>query len=89
VFSDASVIIGPDPQLANCLRVLTSFYDIRLIPSLLPDHFTAHFLEGDPPTAFKGVSHTGKGMPCGTKDEILALLVAELAKQTSAVSDRE
>jgi hypothetical protein len=82
VFSNVSVIVGPDPQLPSCLRVLGPCgAEVRLIPSLLPDHFTAHFLEGDPPTAFKGMSHTGTGMPCGTKDEILGLLVAEWAKQ--------
>lgn len=81
---DVSVIVYPDPELPTCLQVRgPRGATVRLVPALLPDHFTAHFLEGDLPTAFKGASHTGTGIPCETKDKILGLLVAEWATQKS------
>jgi hypothetical protein len=96
VFSEATepAIVYTDPEMPNCF--LVSGPDgtlVRLVPSRPPmaNYMTAHFLEGYRPTAFEGVSHTGVyiGVPWGTKDEMLALLVAELAKQTGAVFDRE
>jgi hypothetical protein len=72
---DAKMLVcGPDDEL------------VRLVPSRPPmeTYFTAHFLKGDVPDRFRGLSPTNPevyiGIPWGTKDEIIALLRAKWAK---------
>ena len=76
-----TVVSVPDPECAYCFLVRGPHDLVRLCPSLPPmnDYYTAHFLEGSPPAAFTGRSPTGMhiGVPCRTKDEMVALLWAE------------
>ena len=70
-----------DPEMPNCFLVSGPHDElVRLVPSLPPmgNYFTVHFLEGERPTVFEGVSQTG--VPWGTKREITALLLAEWEK---------
>ena len=87
MFAEAteSSTVYTDPEMPNCSLVSGPHGKlVRLVPSQPPmgSYVTAHFLEGDRPTAFEGVSHTGVyiGVPWGTKDEIVSLLRAEWAK---------
>jgi hypothetical protein len=92
VFTEATELatVYRDPEMSNCFLVAGPHGElVRLVPSRPPmgTYVTAHFLEGDRPTVFEGVSHTGVciGVPWGTKDEIVALLRAEWAHQRAKI----
>jgi hypothetical protein len=95
VFAEATEpsTVYTDPEMPNCSLISGPHGKlVRFVPSQPPmgSYVTAHFLEGDRPTAFEGASLTGVyiGVPWGIKDEIVALLRAEWAKQTrGTVSD--
>lgn len=68
----SQMLVTIDPSLPTCFLVRGPSGPLaRLIPGLPPmrDHFTVHFLEGEIPVEFRGISK-----PWGIKEEILERL---------------